>query len=151
MGTLNTLFSSPIFWAIIISVCFAQLMKVFLLIFKQKQKFVWNDLFITGNMPSAHAAIVTSLTTIILLTEGFTPLFFAVFVFSCIVIRDAVGVRRTVGEESKVLTTVIITLKKKFHLNIPRKMHESPSDQPVHVLVGSVIRFLSRLLVYFYF
>ena len=151
MIQLNTVFQSPIFWAIIIAVCFSQLIKVFLLVFKQKQKFVLNDLFITGNMPSSHAAIVISLTTIILLTEGFSPLFFAVFVFSSIVIRDAVGVRRTVGEESKVLTNVLSALKKNFHISIPRKIHESLGHQPLEVLVGSLIGVLSGIGVYLYF
>ena len=115
MINLYDIFASPVFWAIMVAVIAAQGVKIVLLVFKQGQKFIWQDLFVTGSMPSAHAAIVVSLVVILLLTEGFSPLFFVSFVFAAIVIRDAVGVRRTVGEESKVLTNVITVLKTKFH------------------------------------
>lgn len=148
MIDINTLFTSPVFWAILIAIIAAQGVKILLLVFKQGQKFVWQDLFITGSMPSAHAAIVVSLTTILLLIEGFTPLFFVSFVFAAIVIRDAVGVRRTVGEESRVLTNVITVLKTKFHLNISRKMHQSLGHQPIEVFVGTLIGITSAIIVY---
>src|SRR3989338_5889252 len=122
MINFNTLFTSQVFWAIVVAVIAAQGVKILLLIFKQRQRFVWDDLFVTGSMPSAHAAIVIALVLILFLTEGFSPLFFVAFVMAAIVIRDAVGVRRTVGEESKVLGNVITVLKTKFHISIPRKM-----------------------------
>lgn len=150
MVFIKNLFISPVFWAITVSVIIAQLTKIMLLVFKQKQKFFFEDLFVTGNMPSAHSAIVTALSTIIFLTEGFSTLFFATFVFSAIVIRDAVGVRRTVGEESKVLTNVISALKTKFHINIPRKMHQSLGHQPLEVLVGIFIGIAASIVVYLF-
>ncbi|MBI5002065.1 divergent PAP2 family protein [Candidatus Woesearchaeota archaeon] len=142
------LFASPVFWAIIVAVIAAQGVKIVLLVFKQRQKFIWEDLFVTGSMPSAHAAIVVSLVVILLLTEGFSPLFFVSFVFAAIVIRDAVGVRRTVGEESKVLTNVITVLKTKFHIAISRKMHQSLGHQPIEVFVGTLIGIASAIVVY---
>ncbi len=148
MKSLESLFSSPVFLSIIAAVLIAQGSKIFLLIYKKKQKFVWADLFLTGNMPSTHSAIVVALTIILYLTEGFTSLFFVSFVFASIVIRDAVGVRRTVGEESKVLTTLIHALKKKFHINISRKIHQNLGHQPIEVFVGSLIGLVSGLLVY---
>lgn len=148
---LNELFASPVFWAIAVAVCSAQLTKIVLLVFKQRQRFVWDDLFVTGSMPSAHAAIVTSLVLILFLIEGFSPLFFVAFVMAAIVIRDAVGVRRTVGEESKVLGNVITVLKTKFHITIPRKMHQSLGHQPIEVFVGTVIGAASAILVHLFF
>ena len=131
-----------------VAVIAAQGVKIVLLVFKQGQKFLWEDLFVTGSMPSAHAAIVVSLVVILLLTEGFSPLFFVSFVFAAIVIRDAVGVRRTVGEESKVLTNVITVLKTKFHIAISRKMHQSLGHQPIEVFVGTLIGIASAIVVY---
>ena len=148
MINLYDLFASPVFWAIIVAVIAAQGVKIVLLVFKQRQKFIWEDLFVTGSMPSAHAAIVVSLIVILLLTEGFSPLFFVSFVFAAIVIRDAVGVRRTVGEESKVLTNVITVLKTKFHIAISRKMHQSLGHQPIEVFVGTLIGIASAIVVY---
>ncbi len=146
MISLDQLFSSPIFWAITIAIVVAQAIKVILLVFKQKQKFVWDDLFVTGSMPSAHAAIVTALVAILLLTEGFSALFFVSFVFAVIVIRDAVGVRRTVGEESKVLTNIISALKTRLHIAIPRKMHQSLGHQPIEVFAGVLIGIVSSVI-----
>src|SRR3989338_5908222 len=148
MINIQDLFASPVFWAIMVAVIAAQGVKIVLLVFKQGQKFIWQDLFVTGNMPSAHAAIVVSLVVILLLTEGFSPLFFVSFVFAAIVIRDAVGVRRTVGEESKVLTNVINVLKTKFHIAISRKMHQSLGHQPIEVFVGTLIGIASAIVVY---
>ncbi len=151
MINLYDIFASPVFWAIIVAVCIAQFTKIALLVFKQGQKFIWQDLFVTGSMPSAHAAIVTAMTVILLLTEGFSPLFFVSFVITAIVIRDAVGVRRTVGEESRVLTNVITVLKTKFHINISRKMHQSLGHQPIEVFVGTLIGIASAVVVYWLF
>jgi acid phosphatase family membrane protein YuiD len=148
---LNQLLTSPVFWAVAVAVCSAQLTKIILLVFKQRQKFVWDDLFVTGSMPSAHSAIVTALVLILFLTEGFSPLFFVAFVMAAIVIRDAVGVRRTVGEESKVLSNVITVLKTKFHITIPRKMHQSLGHQPIEVFVGTVVGIVSSVIVYLLF
>ena len=151
MISFQNIFTSQVFWAIVVAIVVAQAVKIFLLVFQQKQKFVWDDFFVTGSMPSAHSAIVVSLVVILLLTEGFSSLFFVSFVFAAIVIRDAVGVRRTVGEESKVLTNVIIALKTKFHVNIPRKMHQSLGHQPIEVFVGVLIGIASSVLVHIVF
>lgn len=151
MIAFQNLLTNPVFWAIIVAVCSAQLTKIVLLVFKQRQKFIWEDFFVTGSMPSAHAAIVVSLVVILLLTEGFSSLFFVAFVFAAVVIRDAVGVRRTVGEESKVLTNVINVLKTKFHITITRKMHQSLGHQPIEVLVGTIIGIASAIVVHVLF
>ncbi len=148
MKEITDLFTSSIFWALAVALLVSQGTKIVLLVFKQKQRFVWQDLFVTGNMPSTHAAIVTALSVILLLTEGFSPLFFVSSVFASIVIRDAVGVRRAVGEESKVLTKVLEALKTKFHVTISRKIHESLGHQPIEVFVGVLIGIASGIVAY---
>jgi acid phosphatase family membrane protein YuiD len=148
---LMQLITSNIFWSILAASLIAQGAKILVLIFKKKEKFQWSDLFVTGNMPSGHSALVTALTVSVLLTEGFSPLFFVSFVFAAVVIRDAVGVRRAVGEEGKVLSNIITVLKNKFHITIPRKMHQSLGHQPLEVFVGVLIGILSSVLMYGYF
>ena len=57
-------------------------------------KFSWKNLISYGGMPSAHSALVTSLSTIIALTEGIDNTAFAVsFFLAIIVITDAIGFR----------------------------------------------------------
>jgi acid phosphatase family membrane protein YuiD len=148
---LMQLITSNIFWSILAASLIAQGAKILVLIFKKKEKFQWSDLFVTGNMPSGHSALVTALTVSVLLTEGFSPLFFVSFVFAAVVIRDAVGVRRAVGEEGKVLSNIITVLKNRFHITIPRKMHQSLGHQPLEVFVGVLIGILSSVLMYGYF
>jgi uncharacterized protein len=151
MMSISALVMNPLFWAILIALVVSQGSKVCILVFKKGQKFVLEDFFITGNMPSAHCAIVTALVVILYLTEGFTSVFFATVVFAAIVIRDAVGVRRTVGEESKVLTKVVAMLKKKFHFNVSHKIHQNLGHQPLEVIVGILVGLGSAVVVHLYF
>ena len=67
----------------------------------------WDDFFLTGGMPSTHSAFVISLVTILYLTEGVSSTFVVSLVLAVIVLRDASGVRRTVGEEGMVITQMM--------------------------------------------
>jgi len=102
-------------------------------------------LIVTGRMPSAHSALVGSITTIIWLNHGFSPLFFVVFTFSLIVLRDAIGVRRSVGEEGKIIEKLIKYEKIKIS-----KFHYSLGHTPVQVLVGLIIGFGSAVFSYIF-
>ena len=93
-------------------------------------------------MPSSHSAFVVSLTTIIYLVEGITTAFAVSLVLAFIVIRDAFGVRRTVGEEGYIINEIIKKIK------IKKKTHFAMGHTPLQVLVGSVIGFVMALLVY---
>ena len=65
----------------------------------------------SGGMPSAHSATVVALAISLLVTEGYTsPLFGFAAVFAAIVIYDALGVRRSSGEQSVVINTLINTV-----------------------------------------
>ncbi|MBI2665953.1 divergent PAP2 family protein, partial [Candidatus Woesearchaeota archaeon] len=99
---------------------------------------------VTGGMPSSHSAFVVSLATIVYLTEGVSTAFAISLVLALIVLRDAFGVRRTVGEEGVLLTQVI------HKLRIKKQTHFSMGHTPAQVIVGSVLGFLSSLLVYYF-
>jgi uncharacterized protein len=65
----------------------------------RKQKKPLNQFFVTGGMPSAHTTTTAALATSIFLVEGLASTAFAIsIIFYLIVFRDAIGVRRTVGE-----------------------------------------------------
>ena len=130
---------------IILTVLFAgfgaQLVKLIILWFRHKT-LTFHDLVVTGGMPSSHAAFVVALATIIYLTEGSSTAFAISLVLAFIVIRDAFGVRRTVGEEG----IVINQLMKKIKLKTTT--HFSMGHTPAQVLVGSILGFLTALLMY---
>lgn len=144
MTLLLDIFHNNVFIAVLIAAVVSQLIKIHFLVIRQKQKLRFKDIFLTGGMPSSHSAVVTSLVVIIGLVEGFTPLFITSAVLAAIVFRDAMGVRRTAGEEGKTLNQII----KKSGLKIP-EMHYSLGHTPKEVFVGIIIGLLSAFLVFF--
>ena len=84
----------------------AQLIKIITNLFIHK-KIVWERLFGDGGMPSGHSATVSSLATIIGLSEGFTsPLFAIAAVFAVVVCPDAMGVRQETGKQAIMLNEI---------------------------------------------
>ena len=143
MPLIADLFANNIFLSILLAGVIAQLAKILIITLKHKQKFHFKDLIITGGMPSTHSALVSSLTTIIWLNQGLSPLFFVVFTFSLIVLRDAMGVRRSVGEEGKIIEKIV-----KYENIKISKFHYSLGHTPMQVLVGLIIGFISAIFSY---
>jgi len=133
---------NKILLAVILAGFGAQVLKLIIYWFKHK-RLSWHDLVVTGGMPSSHSAFVVSLATIIFLEEGISTTFTISLVLAMIVIRDAFGVRRSVGEEGMVINRII----KKIQLKT--KTHFAMGHTPRQVLVGSVIGFLISIAVYF--
>ena len=139
-GLITTLLTNDIFLSILSAAIISQLAKILIIRLKHKQKFNLNDLIVTGGMPSTHSAIVGSLTVIIWLNQAFSPLFFAVLAFSLITLRDALGVRRSVGVEGKIIEKIIKYEKMKIS-----KFHYSLGHSLVEVFVGLIIGFGSAV------
>ena len=145
MGNIaSAFFFNKIFLATFIAAVLSQAAKITIILLAKRQKFTTNDLIVTGGMPSSHSAMVGALSTIIGLTEGFTPLFFVVLTFSMLVLRDAMGIRRSVGEEGK----LIEKLFKRERIKID-KFHYSLGHTPVQVSAGLLIGVVSAILVYY--
>jgi acid phosphatase family membrane protein YuiD len=130
---------------VIVSILFAglgaQLIKIIIFWFRHKT-LSWHDLIVTGGMPSSHSAFVTSLATAVYMEEGITTAFAISLVLMFIVIRDAFGVRRTVGEEGMVLNRIMQKMKLK------NRSHFSMGHTPMQVFVGAVLGIVVSLLVY---
>jgi acid phosphatase family membrane protein YuiD len=104
-------FHNTIFLAAITGWFVAQATKAFIVaIYSQRtpgrniiKTFLWE----TGGMPSSHAALVTSMTISVAFSAGIgSNLFVVSFFVSTIVIRDAVGVRRSSGLQAKSLNII---------------------------------------------
>ncbi len=121
----------------------AQLVKLILLWFKYKT-LSFKDIVVTGGMPSSHSAFAVSLATIVYLAEGASTAFAVSLVLAVLVIRDAFGVRRTVGEEGLVINQLL----KKVHLKT--KTHFSMGHTPWQVFAGGVWGLAISLLVYYF-
>jgi acid phosphatase family membrane protein YuiD len=119
----------------------AQGMKVLLFKLRHHQRLRLEDAVVTGGMPSAHSATVTALCLSILWTEGWRDSTFAVaLVLAVVVIRDALGVRRTAGEEGKTINSII----RLAHVKI-LPVHYSLGHTPTEVAVGIAIGALAAL------
>ncbi|MEK6905368.1 MAG: divergent PAP2 family protein [Nanoarchaeota archaeon] len=119
----------------------AQLLKLLIFFFRHKS-LSWHDLVVTGGMPSSHSAFVVSLATIIFLEEGTSTAFVISLVLAFIVLRDAFGVRRTVGMEGKQIEKLL-----KLH-KLKSKFHYSMGHTPLQVAVGAVMGLISSVVIF---
>ena len=140
------LFANEIFLSILMAGAVSQILKIIIIKVKKKKKFSFNDLIVTGGMPSTHSALVSSLAAIIFLEQGLSALFFVVLTFSLIVLRDSMGVRRSVGEEGKAIEKIA----KYGRIKIDRFRY-ALGHTPVEVAAGLFIGFISAIFSYYIF
>ena len=137
----------------LIALVIAQVAKFF--IKSNHEKFSVKNFTSYAGMPSAHAALVTSLVTIIGLKDGiFSPLFAVSLVFAVIVIRDAVGIRRYLGEHGRVLNELVDDLKeepdKPLNQSYPHlleKIGHTPAQATVGALIGIAVSLIGFWLM----
>jgi uncharacterized protein len=109
----------------------------FLIGLYHQEKSLWKKFLITGGMPSAHASVTTALSTSIFLFEGLNSTFVLSLVLLIIVARDAIGVRKSTGEQGEILKKIS---KKKFNISHGHTIQE--------VSVGMILGFSIALLTY---
>ncbi len=99
-------------------------------------------LFASGGMPSVHSATVASLATVALIEAGAgSPLFGITGVFAAIVMYDSLGVRRSAGEQAKVLNRLIADLQTSGAVkstNSYQHLREILGHRPLEVAIGAV-------------
>lgn len=89
----------------------AQVIKTLLTLI-QIREFRMERLFGAGGMPSSHSAMVCSISVGMAKLYGLSsPMFGLSMAFAAIVMYDAMGVRRSAGEQAKVLNRVIFSFK----------------------------------------
>lgn len=106
----------------------------------------WHDtstVLNSGNMPSVHTATAVALTTIISLRDGTTSAVFAIsLLLTAIVAYDAMGVRRSSGEQGLALRKLLTPKSKQPYLALGHK--------PLEVAVGAIVGVLTALFVAFF-
>lgn len=130
----------------------AQVLKTIINFFKTK-KLNLERLFGAGGMPSAHSASVCGMTIAVARQEGFqSPLFAIAFLFSVIVMYDAMGVRRAAGEHAKVINMIVKKSKEngKSGIYIPKnkeQLKEFLGHTPLEVMGGAMLGILIAMLI----
>jgi acid phosphatase family membrane protein YuiD len=93
----------------------------------------------TGGMPSSHAALVSAMTTSLAFKEGLQSNLFAVsFFFSLIIMRDAMGVRRSSGIQGKSLNSLGRNLVERFGVEY-HPVKEVQGHAPLEVVIGALL------------
>lgn len=106
MNIISSLTVNPIINVGFVSWAVAQILKTLFAMFKYK-KFFPERLVGSGGMPSSHTSLVVATTLTIAKLDGVSSSTFGLStVFMCVVIYDAMGVRRAAGEQAKVLNRI---------------------------------------------
>jgi acid phosphatase family membrane protein YuiD len=134
---------NPIVLSAITSWFLAQVVKAAIMLLKTNRKngreilmtIVWH----TGGMPSSHAALVSAMTTSVAFREGLQSNLFAVIFFtSLIIMRDAMGVRRSSGIQGKSLNSLGRDLEERFGLEY-HPIKEVQGHTPLEVAIGALL------------
>ena len=135
---------SPYIVAIVLGWVVAQGAKYVLHAIKHKDLTAFRQLYVSGNMPSAHSATSVALLTLIALRDGVDGAIFAVAaLFTAIVMYDAVMVRHSSGTQGLALQALIKEQKSKVKLPRAVKGHT-----PAEVLVGALLGVLIGSVVF---
>lgn len=139
------LIQNPIFMAAVTSWILSQFLKTIINLFVNTvssfSELVELLLWKTGGMPSSHAALVSSVTTAIGFKSGVDS---DIFIFSCcfalIVIRDAVGVRRSSGQQARALNELGSRVSARMKYSF-KPVKEIQGHRPMEVLAGILLGF----------
>lgn len=103
------------------------------------------QLYLSGNMPSAHSATVVSLATTVLFKDGSdSGLFALAALLAAVVMYDSVMVRRSVGEQGVAIHALIRT-QTKSSIRLPRA---AKGHEPLEVIAGAFVGVVIGLVVF---
>ena len=141
--TIKTLFENLVFLSTFLSLCTAQLLKGVIYVLNSRKRktrelveiITWR----TGGMPSSHASLVCALCTSIAFTEGpSSNIFILSFWFALVVLRDAMGVRRSAGHLARALNSLGKQSAEKMDLDF-HTVKEIQGHSPLEVVVGGLL------------
>ena len=140
---IRSLFENPTFLAPLFSMCIAQVLKGIIYAFSGRKRRTKELLEIvswrTGGMPSSHSAVVCSLATSIAFVEGLASnIFILSFWFALVVLRDAMGVRRSAGLVARALNNLGKQAAEKTGVEF-NSVKEIQGHTPLEVIVGSLL------------
>ncbi|HMI09386.1 MAG TPA: divergent PAP2 family protein [Candidatus Saccharimonadales bacterium] len=135
---------SPYLVAIVIAWLLSHIIKYAIATGQGKRLDLTHQLFISGGMPSSHAATSVAIWMVILLKDGIGSAIFGLATLVVLVITyDAVKVRRSSGEQGEAITQLIKETKSPVKLPRSAKGHT-----PLEVLVGSILGATIGLVVF---
>ena len=100
-----------------------------------------------GGMPSSHSAVVTSLATMVGINEGLqSPIFGISAIFAFVVMYDAAGVRRSAGQQAKILNRIVEEWGRGDFTHTETKLRELLGHTPVEVFAGALLGIIIAII-----
>jgi len=154
--SLKEMFHNPIFITALISFVGSQIIKGLIVFIKDSSTndkwsvltaIVWK----TGGFPSSHSALVSTLAASSAIFVGFNSTIFIVTLFyAFIIMRDALGVRRSTGLQAKSLNELGKKLEEKLDFKW-KPVAEVKGHTPIEVITGAVFGIcVSLVYAHFY-
>ena len=130
----HVVFASICAWAL------AQIIKTVIALVKN-HRFDIGILIGPGGMPSSHSAIVCALAASVFIVDGFSSTTFAVaFVLAVVVMYDAAGLRRSVGNQAAVLNRIVREMKEHRPLaDFGHDLRELLGHTNLEVIAGALL------------
>jgi hypothetical protein len=137
--------SSPVFLSAFFSWFIAQLLKAIIEAIRQRntqsRSFALTLFWKTGGMPSSHSSLVTALATAIGFEYGLSsPLFTLALFYGILIIRDALGVRRSAGVQAQALNKLGVELRYRLGIDF-HTIREITGHTPSEVSIGLLLGF----------
>ncbi len=135
---------SPYIIAIVAAWLLAHVIKYVIAFSRGTQLDLTHQLFISGGMPSSHAATSVAIWAVILLKDGIASGLFGLATFVVLVVcYDAVKVRRSSGEQGEAIEALI--KETKSNIRIPRA---AKGHTPLEVAAGAIFGATMGLVVF---
>lgn len=129
----------------------AQFIKI-IIVFIQEHRFDFTRIMGSGGMPSSHSSFTISLAASVGFLEGFDSVLFAVSAaFSFVVMYDATGVRRSAGQQAKILNQIVEKLGKENFETTGKRLKELLGHTPIQVFAGAFLGIAIAVLRYVVF
>ena len=147
------LFFNYILVSAVISWFLAQMLK-FIITYVTTGKSVPERLVGSGGMPSSHTALVCSATIAAAKCEGTaSPIFAVCFILACVVMYDAMNVRRQAGEHAKVINRMINDKESGKEggfddVTLKEKLGHTPLEVLGGALLGIIVAMFIGVIVY---
>ena len=139
-------FFNRMFLAAVLGTLSAQLLKVFI-VWLSDRVLDWSLLTSSGGMPSSHTAAVVALSIAVGRIHAWDSAVFAIAAVNAIVVMyDAAGVRRSTGDQARILNIMITQFPDLQELQ-REQLREFLGHTPIEVLAGAALGLIMGNLV----
>jgi len=144
---INKILSNDIFVAGALAWAVGQFLK-FPVDFLLNKRWDWTIMFSSGGLPSSHSSLVTAVTIMIGLVDGFSTSIFALSAaIALIVIYDAAGVRRQAGIHAERINKIMKDIFESRQFP-EEELKEVLGHTPFEVISGIALGVIISILVY---